>query len=236
MGRLATVRSVAVVWLGKSPIVGQLSTHTFAGVIFDMDGTLIDSTPAVVRSWTTWALEYGVSEELLAGYHGVPSAGVVRAVLPREQWVEAMARINELELSDVHDIVTLPGAAESLAAIPPQLAAIATSCTRPLAEARIAASRLQRPSVLVTVDDVERGKPAPDPFLEAARRLGVDPANCLVVEDAPKGLEAARAAGCHTLAVVTTSTRAELDGMADAIVPDLAAVAWQIDTTGVRVR
>lgn len=212
----------------------QLSTITFEAVIFDMDGTLIDSTPAVVRAWTTWAIEFGVSAEQLAGNHGVPAAGVVRAVLPEEQWTLGMERIDDLELADVHDIVVLPGAAAALATLPAERSAIATSCTLRLAEARIAASELQRPAVLVTVDDVVQGKPAPDPFLEAARRLGADPARCLVVEDAPKGLEAAVAAGCHTLAVVTTSTPEELK--ADAVVADLAAVTWDVTPEGIRVR
>ncbi len=202
----------------------DLTATGFAAVIFDMDGTLIDSTPAVLRAWAHWAEEHGLSPEQLQGFHGVPSAGVVRAVLPAERTAAAIERINELELTDVDDIVVLPGAAESLAALPADRVAIATSCTTPLAAARIGASGLQAPAVLVTASDVEHGKPAPDPFLLAARRLGVDPADCLVVEDAPKGLQAAKAAGCATLAVVTTTAREELD--ADLVVDDLAAVSW----------
>ena len=97
----------------------------------------------------------------------------------------------------------------------------------------MAAAQLVPPSVLVTVDDVAHGKPHPDPFLEAARRLGVDPRRCLVVEDAPKGLEAAQAAGCFTLAVVTTTPREALD--ADAIVADLSEVRFEVADDGVRV-
>ena len=133
-----------------------------------------------------------------------------------------------------HDIVVLPGAAEALASLVGAKNAIATSCTIPLARARIAAAQLVPPSILVTADDVARGKPAPDPFLEAARRLQVDPTRCLVVEDAPKGLEAAHAAGCFTLAVVTTTPRDQLD--ADAIVDDLSHVRFDATPTGIRVR
>jgi mannitol-1-/sugar-/sorbitol-6-phosphatase len=213
--------------------LGPLAGRTFEAVVFDMDGTLIDSTPAVIRSWLTWADEHGLTRRDVEGFHGMPSAGVVRAVLPEHLHESATARINELELADVHDIVVLPGAVEALAEVAGAKSAIATSCTVPLARARIGAAGLTPPSVLVTADDVRHGKPAPDPFLEAARRLGVDPSRCLVVEDAPAGLQAARAAGCPTLAVVTTTPREEL--IADAVVPDLAAVRFLRSGDGIRV-
>lgn len=202
--------------------------------MFDLDGTLIDSTPAVVRAWSTWAAEHGLTAADIAGNHGVPSAGVVRAVLPLDRHEAAIERINELEIADVGGIVVLPGAAEALRSLRTAKSAIATSCTVPLARARIGAARLVPPSVLVTADDVEHGKPAPDPFLEAARRLGADPGCCLVVEDAPKGLQAAQAAGCYTLAVITTTDPAEL--VADGMVPNLAHVAFDVTKTGIRVR
>lgn len=214
--------------------LGALSDEVFEAVLFDMDGTLIDSTPAVHRAWTTWMLEYGLDPEQVGRHHGMPSAQVVRALLAEDHHVEAIRRIDELELTDVHDIVVLPGAAEALDALRTAKNAIATSCTVPLAQARIAAAGLQPPSVLVTVDDVAHGKPAPDPFLEAARRLGVDPTRCLVVEDAPKGLEAARAAGCFTLAVVTTTAREDLH--ADAVVTNLSEVVFVPGEDGIRVQ
>ena len=214
--------------------LGRLGDEVFEAVLFDMDGTLIDSTPAVLRAWTTWMHEFGLTPEQMGRHHGMPSAQVVRALLAEDRHVEAIRRIDELELADVHDIVVLPGAAEALDALRSARSAIATSCTVPLAQARIAAAGLVPPSVLVTVDDVAHGKPAPDPFLEAARRLGVDPRRCLVVEDAPKGLEAARAAGCATLAVVTTTAREDLD--ADAVVGDLSEVVFEPGPDGIRVR
>jgi sugar-phosphatase len=213
--------------------LGKLADEVFEAVIFDMDGTLIDSTPAVDRAWTRWAVEHGLTRADLAGHHGVPSAGVVRKVLPPELHESAIARINVLELEDTEGIVVLPGAAEALASLTTAKNAIATSCTIPLAKARIDAAQLVPPSVLVTADDVARGKPAPDPFLEAARRLGVDPRRCLVVEDAPAGLEAARAAGCFTLAVVTTTPADDL--YADAVVPNLASVRFEVTDGGIRV-
>lgn len=204
-----------------------LAGRTFGGVIFDMDGTLVDSTPAVVRSWVTWAEELGIDPARLQGFHGVPAATIAAQFVPAEQLDRALRRITELEINDVDDIVVLPGAAEALDALAAAPSAIATSCTRPLAEARIRASALRAPDVVVTVDDVERGKPDPDPFLLAAQRLGLDPADCLVVEDAPLGLQGARAAGCATLAVITTTPAEDL-AAADAVVPDLAAVRFRV--------
>ncbi len=213
--------------------LGQLADEVFEAVIFDLDGTLIDSTPAVLRAWATWASEYGVAPIDMHRHHGIPSASVVRAVMPDHLHEAAMQRISDLEIADLDDIVVLPGAVEALASLETAKNAIATSCTVPLAQARIAAAQLVPPSVIVTADDVAHGKPHPDAFLEAARRLGVDPQRCLVVEDAPKGLEAAHAAGCFTLAVVTTTPREALD--ADAIVADLSEVRFEVDDDGVRV-
>lgn len=207
--------------------LGPLAGRAFAAVLFDMDGTLIDSTPAVVRSWIRLAQEEGVDPARLTGFHGIPAMGIIQQVFPESRWNAAMERILALELSDTADIEPLPGAVDALSALaadPSARFAIATSCTRDLAAVRISSSGIAPPPVVVTVDDVERGKPHPDPFLEAARRLGVDPADCLVVEDAPGGLASAHAAGCATLAVTTTTPRAELH--ADAVVDSLTEVRF----------
>jgi mannitol-1-/sugar-/sorbitol-6-phosphatase len=127
----------------------------------------------------------------------------------------------------------LPGAVEALAALPAGRAAVVTSCTRLLAHARIEAAGLVAPGVVVTASDVTHGKPDPEPFVLGARRLGADPARCLVVEDAPAGLQAGRAAGAATLAVVTTHPAGDLD--ADVVVPSLADVRFRTGPDGVRV-
>nr|WP_281373320.1 HAD-IA family hydrolase [Kineococcus aurantiacus] len=203
--------------------------------MFDMDGTLVDSTAAIARSWTTWALEHGVTAEQLAAAagHGRPAPEIVADLLGPGRSVAAAARILELEVADVDDVVQLPGVPELLAALPAGSWAVVTSCSAPLADARRHAAGLPEPAVLVTFDDVERGKPAPDCFLLAAERLGVDPADCLVVEDAPAGLAAARAAGCATLAVRTTHPEGPLD--ADLVVPLLSGVRVSAGPEGLRV-
>ncbi|MEF2979019.1 HAD-IA family hydrolase [Subtercola sp. YIM 133946] len=197
-------------------------TRVFATALFDMDGTLIDSTPAVDRSWTRWGEEYGMDPSFRIGMHGRPARDIVTSLLPPDRVDEAFARVEQLELDDTDDIVVLPGAAELLGSLPDAQRAIVTSCTRRLAAVRIAGSGIPAPATVVTVDDTSRGKPNPDPFLEGARRLDVDPHDCVVFEDAPAGLAAAKAAGCFTIAVVSTHQRAELD--ADIVVDSLADV------------
>jgi mannitol-1-/sugar-/sorbitol-6-phosphatase len=217
-----------------SRTLGGLEDRDFGAVLFDMDGTLVDSTPNVVRSWVRWAQEEGIDPRRLAGFHGVPSRSIVEHLLPAERVEAAVTRIDALELADTDGITVLPGALEALKALAdePDRCAIATSCTVPLARARITATAIPAPRVVVTADDVDRGKPHPDPYLLAAQRLGVDPRDCLVVEDAPGGLESARAAGCATLALTTTTAPADL--FADAVVATLADVTFTV--AGGRVR
>lgn len=208
-----------------------LPARTFAAVLFDMDGTLVDSTPAVVRCWARWADEHHVPAAALANTHGRPAAEIIADVLPAEQVPAALTRIVALELADTDGVVPLPGALDALRATAP--AAIVTSCTRDLALARIAAAGLPTPAVLVTADDVRVGKPDPEPFLLAAAHLDVAPDRCLVVEDAPAGLAAGHAAGAATLAVAGTHDLAGL--VADAHAPDLSHVHFVRAPTGIRV-
>jgi sugar-phosphatase len=212
--------------------LGALAGRVFAAVLFDLDGTLIDSTPAVERSWRTAAAEFGVPLEF-GTFHGIPAAQAVPMVLGESNTEAGIARLTELELTDTEGITALPGAAEALAGVADR-AAIATSCTAPLARVRVDAAGLTPPAVLVTADMTAIGKPDPAPWLLAAEMLGVDPADCLVVEDAPAGLAAARAAGAATLAVQTHHTADELE--ADGYAGTLAGVRFVRDGSGVRVR
>lgn len=211
----------------SSTALPAVFAEPFRAVLLDMDGTLIDSIAAVERNWSTWSEEYGVDPRRLRTFHGVTARGVIAQLLPEDRHDEAYARILDLEVNDVDGIAVLPGAADLLtrldaAGVP---TAIVTSSGSPLAEARLRATGLPHPAVVVTADDVARGKPFPDPWLLGAERLGVDPADCLVVEDAVAGLRAARDAYCRALVAVTsTMDRAELEAVADLVVPDLTAL------------
>jgi HAD superfamily hydrolase (TIGR01509 family) len=192
-------------------------------VLLDMDGTLVDSDAAVERAWTAWAAEHGVDPDaVLAVAHGSPPDPTVRRMLPDlddRAVARAAARQMDLQYDDLSDVVAAPGAAALLAALA-RLGlpwAVVTSADVRLARARLGAAGLPDPPLLVTVEDVRAGKPDPEGYLLAATRLGVDPARCLVVEDAGPGVEAGRAAG----AVV-----AGLRGIeADVAVADLGVLA-----------
>ncbi|MFD9072397.1 HAD family hydrolase [Streptomyces lasiicapitis] len=204
-------------------------------LLFDNDGTLVSSIESVHRCWTRWAGEYGITAEQFAAVelHGRPAAEIAADLLPAELVDEAVARIDELEVSDVAGgVVALPGTLDLLASLPPERWAVVTSATRRLAEARLAEVGI-RPKTLISADDITRGKPDPEPFLLAARTLGVDPARCVVFEDAPAGLTAGRAAGMTTVALTTTHPAAELS--ADVVVSDLSAVSAQATVGGVEV-
>ena len=221
----------------------ELTERTFAAVIFDNDGTLVDSTGSVERSWLRWAMEHDIDPDRLAGHHGMPASAIIASVAPDLDPEAAQARIDELELGDTDGVVALPGAAEAIATLAGEadrqagrrpLCTIATSATTDLARVRLDAAGIDVPEHLVTIDDVERGKPHPDPYLLAAQRLGADPGDCLVVEDAPSGVAAARAAGCAVLAVTTTTAAEDLSD-ADLVVDSLADVAFAISDGRVRI-
>jgi sugar-phosphatase len=183
---------------------------SFAAVISDLDGVLVDSRAATQRAWSVWAGPLGLDGGAIqAANHGRPARDVVAEHVAPELVDAEDARLLEIEVTDTRGVVAFAGAAGVLAL--PSVA-ICTSCTLPLAEARLRAAGLPLPDVLVTADQVGRGKPAPDPYLLAASRLGVDPARCLVLEDAPSGIASGRAAGMTVWAVTTTHAPAELGG------------------------
>jgi sugar-phosphatase len=214
--------------------LGPLAGRVFAAVLFDLDGTLVDSTPAVERSWYTVAGEHGVELTTFGTFHGIPAAQAVPMVLGTGVDVAAaVRRLEALEIADTDGVVVLPGAAEALADVPGERAAIVTSCTDALAGARIGAAGLKAPEVVVTASMTSIGKPDPAPYLLAAERLGVAPGDCLVVEDAAAGLRSARAAGAATLAVGTTHDAAELD--ADGRADTLADIQFRAVPGGVAV-
>jgi mannitol-1-/sugar-/sorbitol-6-phosphatase len=182
-----------------------------SGVLFDLDGVLIDSTPAVTRVWRQWAMEHGFDpEEVVARVHGRPSLATLREYLPNADHAAENREIERREMQDADGIITLPGARELLLQLPAKRWTIATSCTRSLAEVRLHAAGLPVPERIVTSTDVTLGKPHPEPFLKAATKLGFPAPECVVVEDVPAGIRAGKAAGATVIAFRTTVEEAEL--------------------------
>jgi sugar-phosphatase len=205
-------------------------------VLFDLDGTLVDSSASVERAWHAVAAQLGVPYATFEPYmHGIPAAQVFASVTPDLPAVEARAiatRMNAAQALDTEDVTALPGALDVLNGVRRGQWAIVTSGDRRLATARIEAAGLPAPAVLVTADDVRRGKPDPECYLVAADQLGVAAARCLVVEDAPAGVTAGMAAGMAVLGVLTTYPHLD----ATATVADLSTVDIRDGGTALRVR
>ncbi|MGW2051286.1 HAD-IA family hydrolase [Streptomyces sp. NPDC001858] len=211
-------------------------TITAQALLFDNDGTLVSTLASVQRCWNRWAAEYGITAEDFARIelHGRPAAEIVADLLPADLVEAAVARVEQLEVDDVPGggVELLPGTRAFLDALPADRWAVVTSATRRLGEARLEAVGI-RPKTLVTADDITHGKPHPEPYLLAARALGVDPAHCVVFEDAPAGLAAGRAAGMTTVALATTHQAHEL--VADLVVNDLSALSALVTDGGVEI-
>ncbi len=203
-----------------------MTTIRCRGVLFDLDGVLVDSTPAVARVWAGWAHEHGFNpDEVVKKAHGRPSITTIRELLPHADHAAEDREVERREIADVEGVIPLPGAMEFLKALPLERWAIVTSCTRALAHVRIGAARLPQPQHLVTSSDVKHGKPNPEPYLKGAQILGVPANECIVIEDAPAGIRAGKAAGASVLALRTTASDAELQQAgADWILDDCAGL------------
>ena len=182
-----------------------------AAVLSDLDGVLVDSHAAIERAWRAWAEHHGVQVAAIERIQaGRPSAEIVAAVAPRLDAAAESKALDALQAEDTDGVVALAGARELFERFAPRRLAVVTSCTAPLAAARLEAAGLPLPEVLVTSDRLRRGKPDPEGYLLAARELGVGPRSAVVLEDAPAGVAAGRAAGAHVVGVLTSLTRARL--------------------------
>ena len=197
-------------------------------LLFDMDGVLIDSAPAVERVWRRLALAHHLDpDHVVAQAHGRRSIETLRAVAPDMDAARENVHVEQMEIDDREGVTALPGSARLLQSLPQSLFAVVTSATRPLAVARLGYAGLSVPTHMVTADDVLHGKPSPEPYLKGAALLGVAPADCLVFEDTPAGVSAARSAGMRVIALHTTYPASAL-AAADAIVASLADIQGEL--------
>lgn len=201
---------------------GATATVECDALLFDMDGTLVDSRQIVEETWLYWASLHGLEpESVLAVAHGRRTLETMELVAPHIATPEEAARLDAREAEQDGHERAIAGAAALLAALPPDRWAVVTSAGHDLARTRLARVGLPVPRVLVGADDVARGKPAPDGYLQAARALGVPPGRCVVLEDTPAGALAGRSAGAVVIGLRTTFAMVE---GADFLVMDLAAV------------
>lgn len=187
-----------------------LSTSCRA-LLFDLDGVLVDSTECVTRTWRRWAQANGVNPETILGVaHGRRTMDTLRLVAPHLATEAEVAGLAQSEAHETAGVYEVPGARALLQALPPAAWAVITAGIWSVATLRLRHTNLPEPVVLITAEDLHRGKPDPEGYLAAAARLGVPPKDCVVVEDAPAGLDAARAAGMRAVALTTTHAAEQL--------------------------
>ena len=193
-------------------------------LLFDLDGVLVDSAAAIETRWRQWAEHHDIPfEEVEAVYHGRPAAEVIREVAPHLDVEAATRHMTDATTAGGDRLRAFDGAAALLDSLPEEQWTIATSGRRRTATRRLSHVGLPRPDTLVTADDVDAGKPDPEPYRLAAEQLGVAPADCVVFEDAPAGVEAGRRAGARVVGVATGSPPEAL-AAADLVVPAIEAV------------
>lgn len=193
-------------------------------ILFDLDGVLVDSTRVVVRIWSEWAERRGIeAERILEVAHGRRTAETIRLIAP-ELDAEAETRdLERVEIRDLDGVLEVEGAHELIASLPKDGWSVVTSGPRLLATRRLEHVGLPLPERFVTAEDVTEGKPHPEAYLKGAEIVGVRPEDCVVIEDAPSGIRAGKAAGMTVVAVATTHSGEDLVE-ADAVAGSLAEI------------
>jgi sugar-phosphatase len=204
-----------------------------SAILFDLDGVLVDSAECVERTWRGWAARHGLdAEKVIAFAHGRRTVETIALVAPHFAAIEEAAALESSEALTSEGVKEIPGARELLESLPPSRWAVVTSGIHSVAEFRIRLLGLPMPSVLVCADDITRGKPDPEGYLTAAARLGVAASECIVIEDAPPGIEAAHNAGMGVIGIASTYPAERLQD-ADAVVERLNDLT--IDASGEQI-
>jgi sugar-phosphatase len=181
------------------------------GILFDMDGVLVSSIGSVVRCWRRWAKIYDIpNADTYEVPHGMRAIEIVKSLRPDIDPEEGLKVIEDMEIEDTADLIVLPGVKALLESLPVERWAIVTSATKRLMLGRLKVAGLPVPERIISGDMVERGKPDPEPYRRGAELLGTKAEECVVVEDAPSGVGAGKAAGCRVLGVLGTHSADEL--------------------------
>ena len=205
-------------------------------ILFDLDGVLVDSRRCVERVWRTWAAERTLDpDRFIRESYGRRTSETLRMVAPELNVAAETAVLDAMEEVETEGLAATPGARALLAQLPGDRWAIVTSGSRPVATLRLRTAGLPLPAVLVTGEEVRRGKPDPEPYLIAAARMRLSPADCVVIEDSPAGVESGRAAGMTVVAVGTTHPFDRL-AVAHARVAGLDALQVDVVPGGLRIR
>jgi len=213
-----------------------MSTLNCQAILFDLDGTLIESTVYIERLWQDWGLRHGVTPQYMSEVmHGRRAVEIVSGITPHLPIAEEVYAMETEEIVKMEGMKSYPGAKELLSALPKNRWAIVTSGSQRVASARLNYPKLPTPDVFITADDVTTGKPAPEGYLIAANRLHVKPSDCVVVEDTPAVIQAAIAAGMKVIAIASTRSKDRLT-YADVIVQQLADIKLSVTGDGIIIR
>jgi sugar-phosphatase len=211
-----------------------MQTVSCAALLFDLDGVLINSMPAVERVWRQWAVEHGFDpEKVVRDAHGRPSISTIRDYLPNADHELENREVERREIADTAGIIPLPGAVRLLQQLPPDRWTIVTSCTRPLAEVRLRTAGLPLPKQFITASEIVNGKPHREPYLKGAAMVGFAPEDCIVVEDVPAGIRAGKAGGMRVIGLQTSVPLNVLrEAGADWIVQSCEEISAQFESQG----
>jgi sugar-phosphatase len=200
-----------------------MPTFNCTAILFDLDGVLVDSTRSVSRQYRLWAQKANLDPRIVENIpHGVRAIDVVRQLAPHLDAEAEVERLEKMEAEDQEGVVVMPGATELLESIPGNRWCVVTSGTRYLATCRLKHANLPIPRVMVSADDVSKGKPDPEPYLTGARLLGMNSTDCLVIEDAPAGIQAAHAGKMKVIAITSTYPASALEP--DVVIQRLAQI------------
>jgi mannitol-1-/sugar-/sorbitol-6-phosphatase len=198
-------------------------------ILFDLDGVLVNSAECVERTWRNWAARHCIDPEKVIAYaHGRRTIETVQLVAPELSVDAELATLEHSEAMTSEGVYEIPGARELLEMLPADRWAVVTSGVRAVAEFRVRYTRLPTPSIMICAEEISRGKPDPEGYLTAAARLGRSTEDCIVIEDAPAGIEAAHNAGMRAIAIASTYPAHYL-GEAAAVVEQLSDLTMVYD-------
>ncbi|MBL1417147.1 MAG: HAD-IA family hydrolase [Moritella sp.] len=198
---------------------------TCQGFIFDVDATLVNTTRVINNIWKIWASQKGIEfSEIYPHVHGRKIIETLTLVDPQYSNVDEEKAVKDIAVHAMKSATEIEGALNFVKSIPKYSWAIATSGPRKVAETSLLASGFELPDSMVCAEDVTYGKPHPDPFILAAKSLGLDPQSCIAFEDSPVGIKSAKDAGCFTIALLTSHKKSDL-ALADLIVDSFSVLS-----------